>query len=48
MLDKYSLGDRVQVLCADVCTVPDLLNEVDIVVLNNVLEFFYPPETQVK
>ena len=48
VINKYSLGDRVQVLCADMCNVSDLLSEVQVIVLNNVFEFFYPPETQMK
>ena len=48
VINKYSLGDRAQVVCADVCSVPDLLKEAQVIVLNNVFEFFYPPETQMK
>lgn len=44
---KYGLKDRVQLLCADVCNVPDLLKEADVIVLNNVFEFFCTPETQI-
>ncbi|KAI7858471.1 hypothetical protein BDC45DRAFT_548491 [Circinella umbellata] len=41
MVKKYKMGDRVQILCKDIQQVPELLNkEADVVVMNNVFQFF--------
>lgn len=48
MLHKYKLTDRVQVLQADVCTQDILLQNADVVVMNNVFEYFMEPEQQVR
>ncbi|XP_039905047.1 uncharacterized protein zgc:109986 [Simochromis diagramma] len=48
MLHKYKLTDRVQVLQADVCTQDVLLQNADVVVMNNVFEYFMEPEQQVR
>ncbi|XP_029349747.1 uncharacterized protein LOC115035859 [Echeneis naucrates] len=48
MLHKYRLTDRVQVLHTDVCTQDVLLQNADVLVLNNVFEFFMEPEEQVR
>ncbi|XP_035761746.1 uncharacterized protein zgc:109986 [Neolamprologus brichardi] len=48
MLHKYKLTDRVQVLQADVCTQDILLQNTDVVVMNNVFEYFLEPEQQVR
>uniref|UniRef100_A0A3Q4I1E9 Zgc:109986 n=1 Tax=Neolamprologus brichardi TaxID=32507 RepID=A0A3Q4I1E9_NEOBR len=44
MLHKYKLTDRVQVLQADVCTQDILLQNTDVVVMNNVFEYFLEPD----
>uniref|UniRef100_A0A3B4XFL2 Zgc:109986 n=2 Tax=Seriola lalandi dorsalis TaxID=1841481 RepID=A0A3B4XFL2_SERLL len=48
MLQKYRLSDRVQVLHADVCTQDVLLQNTDVLVMNNVFEFFMEPSEQVR
>jgi len=45
-IEKYQMTDRVQVSCADICSRVDLLQQADVVILNNVFEFFMPVETQ--
>ncbi|XP_062252930.1 uncharacterized protein zgc:109986 isoform X2 [Platichthys flesus] len=48
MLQKYKLNDRVQVHQADVCTQDVLLQNTDVLVMNNVFEYFMEPSEQIK
>ncbi|XP_008312842.1 uncharacterized protein LOC103381983 [Cynoglossus semilaevis] len=48
IVEKYRLNDRVQVLQADICTQDVLLQSVDILIMNNVFEFFMEPIKQVR
>ncbi|KAJ7383958.1 hypothetical protein OS493_024647 [Desmophyllum pertusum] len=48
IIEKYSMSDRVEIRCADVCNELTLLKEADIVVLNNVFEFFLPVDEQIR
>ncbi|XP_004082184.1 uncharacterized protein LOC101160205 [Oryzias latipes] len=48
MLQKYQMTDRVQVLHADVCTQDVLLQNADVLIMNNVFEFFMEPSEQVR
>ncbi|XP_040916700.1 uncharacterized protein zgc:109986 isoform X2 [Toxotes jaculatrix] len=48
MILKYRLNDRVQVLHADVCTQDVLLQNADVLVMNNVFEYFMEPNEQVR
>ncbi|XP_061750920.1 uncharacterized protein zgc:109986 [Nerophis ophidion] len=48
MVDKYAMRDRVQVVHADVCTQDCLLQSADVVVINNVFQFFMEPDQQVR
>ncbi|XP_030574729.1 uncharacterized protein LOC115772555 [Archocentrus centrarchus] len=48
LLHKYRLTDRVEVLHADVCTQDILLQNADVVVMNNVFEYFMEPDQQVR
>ncbi|XP_067469548.1 uncharacterized protein zgc:109986 isoform X1 [Thunnus thynnus] len=48
VLQKYRLTDRVQVLHADVCTQDVLLQNADVLVMNNVFEYFMEPSEQVR
>ncbi|XP_028251356.1 uncharacterized protein LOC114427465 isoform X2 [Parambassis ranga] len=48
ILHKYRLTDRVQVLHADVCTQDSLLHSADVLVMNNVFEYFMEPSEQVR
>lgn len=45
--EKYKMHDRVQIRCADICSEPTLLEQADIVVLNNVFEFFLSMDQQI-
>uniref|UniRef100_A0A3B5L8E6 Zgc:109986 n=1 Tax=Xiphophorus couchianus TaxID=32473 RepID=A0A3B5L8E6_9TELE len=47
MLHKYGLSDRVQVLHANVCTQEVLLQGADVLVMNNVFEYFMEPTKQI-
>ncbi|XP_077991809.1 uncharacterized protein LOC144446014 [Glandiceps talaboti] len=40
MVDMYQLNSRVQIICADVCSQSSILQQADVIVLNNVFEFF--------
>jgi chemotaxis methyl-accepting protein methylase len=40
MISKYDLSKRVSVVCADVRTQEVLLKEADVVIFNNVFEYF--------
>ncbi|XP_022053566.1 uncharacterized protein zgc:109986 isoform X1 [Acanthochromis polyacanthus] len=48
MLQKYQLTDRVQVIHADVCTQEVLLQNTDVLVMNNVFEYFMEPSEQIR
>uniref|UniRef100_A0A1A8J7G7 Methyltransferase type 11 domain-containing protein n=1 Tax=Nothobranchius kuhntae TaxID=321403 RepID=A0A1A8J7G7_NOTKU len=48
ILQKYRLTDRVQVLHADVCTQDVLLQSADVLVMNNVFEYFMESSEQVR
>uniref|UniRef100_UPI0037E94A50 uncharacterized protein n=1 Tax=Semicossyphus pulcher TaxID=241346 RepID=UPI0037E94A50 len=45
---KYNLTDRIQVLHSDVCLQNVLLQNADVLVMNNVFEFFMEPTQQVR
>ncbi|GAN02913.1 conserved hypothetical protein [Mucor ambiguus] len=47
MIKKYKMDDRVQVMCKDIQSMPELLSkEADIVIMNNVFQFFNELATQ--
>ncbi|XP_057716206.1 uncharacterized protein zgc:109986 [Corythoichthys intestinalis] len=48
MLHKYGMDARAQVVHADVCSQDTLLHNADVVVMNNVFEYFMQPEQQVR
>ncbi|XP_028996009.1 uncharacterized protein zgc:109986 isoform X2 [Betta splendens] len=48
ILLRFRLNDRVQVLHCDVCTQDVLLQNADILIMNNVFEFFMEPSEQVR
>ncbi|KAM9354034.1 uncharacterized protein KZ484_012211 isoform 2-T2 [Pholidichthys leucotaenia] len=48
VLHKYKLTDRVQVLHADVCTQDTLLQNADVLIMNNVFEYFMEPSQQIR
>ncbi|XP_069008905.1 uncharacterized protein [Embiotoca jacksoni] len=48
MLHKYGMANRVQVLHADVCRQDALLHGADVLVMNNVFEYFMEPGEQIR
>ncbi|KAF3845624.1 hypothetical protein F7725_008787 [Dissostichus mawsoni] len=46
IVQKYTMTDRIQVLHSDVRLQNVLLQNADVLVLNNVFEYFLPPEEQ--
>ena len=48
IIAKYNLGSRLQVICSDVCQQAELLQRADVIVLNNVFEFFCTQEEQAR
>lgn len=48
VIGKYKMADRIQVVCSDICNQASLLQEADVIVLNNVFEFFCSPEDQAR
>lgn len=46
--EKYRMHDRVEIRCADICSEPTLLEQADIMVLNNVFEFFLSMDQQIR
>ncbi|XP_013379067.1 uncharacterized protein LOC106150679 [Lingula anatina] len=48
ILSKYSLTDRVKIECSDILQQSHLLQQADVVVLNNVFEFFTSPDVETK
>uniref|UniRef100_UPI00398EB227 uncharacterized protein n=1 Tax=Pristiophorus japonicus TaxID=55135 RepID=UPI00398EB227 len=48
MIEKYQFSDKVQVVCADICTRGSLLKSADVIVMNNVFEYFLDKEEQIR
>ncbi|XP_076604020.1 uncharacterized protein LOC143331228 [Chaetodon auriga] len=48
VLQKYKLTDRIKVLHTDVCLQDVLLQNTDVLIMNNVFEFFMEPSEQVR
>ncbi|XP_041810038.1 uncharacterized protein zgc:109986 isoform X1 [Chelmon rostratus] len=48
ILQKYKLTDRIKVLHTDVCQQNVLLQNADVLIMNNVFEFFMEPNEQVR
>ncbi|XP_073340017.1 uncharacterized protein [Pagrus major] len=48
IIQKYQLTDRIQVLHSDVCLQDALLQNADVLIMNNVFEFFMEPREQVR
>uniref|UniRef100_A0A5F9DMR7 Methyltransferase type 11 domain-containing protein n=1 Tax=Oryctolagus cuniculus TaxID=9986 RepID=A0A5F9DMR7_RABIT len=40
VIKKYQFGDRIKVLHADICTQGSLLQNADVIIMNNVFEYF--------
>ncbi|KAK6644474.1 hypothetical protein RUM43_000741 [Polyplax serrata] len=47
ILKKYKFDDRIKVICNNVCNELELVSTADIIVLNNVFEFFTDYETAI-
>ncbi|XP_056151843.1 uncharacterized protein zgc:109986 isoform X2 [Lampris incognitus] len=47
-VEKYGFSDRIQVLHADVCSQGALVQTADVLVMNNVFQFFMEPSDQIK
>lgn len=47
MIEKHNFSDRIRVICDDVRNVKEELQNADVVILNNVFEFFLPEEEQI-
>ena len=48
VISKYGLSPRVKVVNCDVCHQAELLHSADVIVMNNVFEFFCSLEEQAK
>ncbi|XP_032917932.1 uncharacterized protein LOC116997402 isoform X1 [Catharus ustulatus] len=48
MITKYEFIDRIKVVHADICTQPSLLQKADVVVMNNVFEYFLDRREQAR
>jgi hypothetical protein len=46
MLEKHGMADRAQVIQADIRDRADLLKAADVIILNNVFEFFFEHDQQ--
>ncbi|CAO3590609.1 unnamed protein product [Absidia cylindrospora] len=47
MIRKYKMDDRIEIMCKDIQQLPDLLSkEADVVIMNNVFQFFSELPTQ--
>lgn len=46
VVQKYNMQSKVKVLAGDIRLYPDVVASADVVILNNVFEFFAPPEIQ--
>ncbi|XP_060735645.1 uncharacterized protein zgc:109986 [Tachysurus vachellii] len=47
-IEKYGFSDRVQVIHADICSQAVLLKNADVLIMNNVFEYFMEPKDQVR
>nr|XP_040130782.1 uncharacterized protein LOC101964833 isoform X2 [Ictidomys tridecemlineatus] len=48
VIKKYQFNDRIKVLHADICTQGSLLQNADVVIMNNVFEYFLNEEEQAR
>ncbi|XP_054154424.1 uncharacterized protein LOC128952969 [Oppia nitens] len=40
IIEKYQMNDRINVICNDISSLPQIVRSADIIVMNNVFEFF--------
>uniref|UniRef100_A0AAV2JFR0 Methyltransferase type 11 domain-containing protein n=1 Tax=Knipowitschia caucasica TaxID=637954 RepID=A0AAV2JFR0_KNICA len=48
VIQKYGFEDRVQVVHSDICSQDSLVQNADVLVMNNVFEFFLEPPEQIR
>lgn len=48
VVEKYALSDRIQIICSDICNVPDTLQSANVILFNNVFQCFMPLEMEKK
>ncbi|XP_062864081.1 uncharacterized protein zgc:109986 isoform X2 [Trichomycterus rosablanca] len=48
IVEKYGFNDRVQVIHADICSQNVLVQNADVLIMNNVFEYFMEPKDQVR
>ncbi|CAH1792661.1 unnamed protein product [Owenia fusiformis] len=48
VVQRYNMSDRVSVICADICTQLEAIQSADVVIMNNVFEFFASKDIQSK
>ncbi|XP_066525592.1 uncharacterized protein zgc:109986 [Hoplias malabaricus] len=48
ILEKYGFSDRIQVIHADICSQSALVQKADVLIMNNVFEYFLKPKEQVR
>lgn len=46
MIEKYNMTDRINILHNDITACTEVIQKVDVMILNNVFEFFMPKEVQ--
>ncbi|XP_067310774.1 uncharacterized protein zgc:109986 [Pseudorasbora parva] len=47
-IEKYGFSDRIQVIHADICSQAALVQNTDVLIMNNVFEFFMEPSDQMQ
>lgn len=47
-VEKYRFSDRIQVIHADICSQDSLIQNADVLIMNNVFEYFLEPNNQLK
>lgn len=48
IIEKHKMGDRIEVICDDICKQPEVVKKADVIILNNVFEFFQTEPEQIK
>lgn len=48
VITKYSLSDRVHVLCSDIYSQSEVVGKADVIIVSNSFEFFLQPEEQAR
>ncbi|KAJ8290519.1 hypothetical protein GJAV_G00013950 [Gymnothorax javanicus] len=48
VVEKYGFSERVQIVHADICSQTSLLQNADVIVMNNVFEYFLEPSEQIR